>query len=89
VLVGALCAAMLTALERTCAWMAAPAWLPESDTVQAGEAATLIALLIALGVDLIVVVAFAAFVFERSRWLKRQPENSRERSECPAATSTA
>ena len=33
----------------------------------------LIALLIALGVDLIVVVAFAAFVFKRRRWLKRQP----------------
>jgi hypothetical protein len=33
----------------------------------------LIALLIVLGVDLIVVVAFAAFVFERRRWLKRQP----------------
>ncbi len=32
-----------------------------------------IALLIALGVDLIVVVAFAAFVFQRRRWLKRQP----------------
>jgi hypothetical protein len=33
----------------------------------------LIALLIALGVDLIVVVAFAALVFGRRRWLKRQP----------------
>jgi hypothetical protein len=33
----------------------------------------LIALLIALGVDLIVVVAFAVFVFGRRRWLKRQP----------------
>ena len=33
----------------------------------------LIALLIALGVDLIVVAAFAAFVFGRRRWLKRQP----------------
>ena len=33
----------------------------------------LIALLIALGVDLIVVVAFATFVFGRRRWLKRQP----------------
>jgi Protein of unknown function (DUF2550) len=32
----------------------------------------LIALLIALGVDLIVVVAFAALVFGRRRWLKRQ-----------------
>jgi len=38
VLAGALCAAMLTAPERTFAWMAAPAWLPESDTVrQAGH----------------------------------------------------
>jgi hypothetical protein len=33
----------------------------------------LIALLIALGVDLIVVVVFAAFVLGRRRWLKRQP----------------
>lgn len=33
----------------------------------------LIALLIVLGVDLIVVVAVAAFVFGRRRWLKRQP----------------
>ena len=33
----------------------------------------LIALLIVLGVDLIVVVVFAAFVFGRRRWLKRQP----------------
>ena len=33
----------------------------------------LIALLIALGVDLIVVVAVAALVFGRRRWLKRQP----------------
>ena len=33
----------------------------------------LIALLIALGVDLVVVVAFAVFVFTRRRWLKRQP----------------
>jgi hypothetical protein len=33
----------------------------------------LVALLIVLGVDLIVVVAFAAFVFERRRWLRRQP----------------
>ncbi len=32
----------------------------------------LIGLLIALGVDLIVVVAFAAFVFGRRRWLNRQ-----------------
>ena len=31
----------------------------------------LIALLVVLGVDLIVVVAFAAFVFGRRRWLKR------------------
>jgi hypothetical protein len=33
----------------------------------------LIALLIALGVDLAVVVVFAVFVFGRRRWLKRQP----------------
>ncbi len=33
----------------------------------------LIALLVVLGVDLIVVVAFAASVFGRRRWLKRQP----------------
>jgi hypothetical protein len=33
----------------------------------------LIALLIALGVDLIVVIAFAALVLGRRRWLKRQP----------------
>ena len=33
----------------------------------------LIALLIALGVDLIVVVVSAAFVLGRRRWLKRQP----------------
>jgi len=33
----------------------------------------LIALLVVLGVDLIVVGAFAAFVISRRRWLKRQP----------------
>ena len=33
----------------------------------------LIALLIALGVDLAVVVVFAVFVLGRRRWLKRQP----------------
>jgi len=33
----------------------------------------LIALLIALGVDLIFVVAFAALVLGRKRWVKRQP----------------
>jgi hypothetical protein len=33
----------------------------------------LIALLVVLGVDLIVVVAFAALVLGRKRWLKRQP----------------
>jgi hypothetical protein len=33
----------------------------------------LIALLAVLGVDLIVLVAFAAFVFARERWVKRQP----------------
>jgi hypothetical protein len=35
----------------------------------------LIALLVVLGVDLIVVVAFAALVLGRRRWLKRQPGN--------------
>ena len=33
----------------------------------------LIALLVVLGVDLIVVVAFAALVLGRRRWLKKQP----------------
>ncbi len=33
----------------------------------------LIALLAVLGVDLIVLVAFAAFVFSRKRWVKQQP----------------
>jgi hypothetical protein len=33
----------------------------------------LIALLAILGVDLIVIVVFAVFVFGRRRWLKRQP----------------
>jgi hypothetical protein len=33
----------------------------------------LIALLALLGVDLIVIVAFAAFVLGRKRWVKRQP----------------
>jgi hypothetical protein len=33
----------------------------------------LIALLAVLGVDLIVLVAFAALVFGRKRWVKRQP----------------
>jgi hypothetical protein len=33
----------------------------------------LIALLVALGVNLIFIVAFAALVFGRKRWLKRQP----------------
>jgi len=33
----------------------------------------LVALLIVLGVDLVVVAAFAAFVLGRRRWLKRQP----------------
>ena len=33
----------------------------------------LIALLAVLGVDLIVLVAFAASVFSRKRWVKRQP----------------
>ena len=34
----------------------------------------LIALLVVLGVDLTVVVAVAALVFTRKRWLKRQPD---------------
>jgi hypothetical protein len=38
-----------------------------------GREAMLIALLIALGVDLIVVVVFAAFVLVRRQWLERQP----------------
>jgi hypothetical protein len=38
-----------------------------------GGEAMLIALLAILGVDLIVIVAFAAFVLGRRRWLKRQP----------------
>ena len=33
----------------------------------------LIALLAVLGVDLIVIVVFVAFVFTRKRWVKRQP----------------
>jgi hypothetical protein len=33
----------------------------------------LIALLAVLGVDVVVLVAFAAFVFARRRWVKRQP----------------
>ena len=33
----------------------------------------LIALLALLGVDLIVLVVLAAFVFARKRWIKRQP----------------
>jgi hypothetical protein len=37
----------------------------------------LIALLAVLGVDLIVLVAFAAFVFGRKRWIKRQPGSFR------------
>jgi hypothetical protein len=37
----------------------------------------LIALLIALGVDLAVVVVFAVFLFGRRRWLKRQPRRTR------------
>ena len=46
---------------------------PGSGTGRDGGEAILIALLIALGVDLIVVVAFAVLVFGRRRWLKRQP----------------
>jgi hypothetical protein len=37
----------------------------------------LIALLAVLGVDLIVLLAFAAFVFARKRWVKRQPGSFR------------
>jgi hypothetical protein len=37
----------------------------------------LIALLAVLGVDLIVLVALAAFVFARKRWVKRQPGSFR------------
>jgi Protein of unknown function (DUF2550) len=37
----------------------------------------LIALLAVLGVDLIVLVAFAAFVLARKRWVKRQPGSFR------------
>ena len=33
----------------------------------------MVALLVVLGVDLIIVVAFAALVFGRRQWLKRQP----------------
>jgi hypothetical protein len=49
----------------------------------------LIALLIALGVDLAVVLAVAVFVLGRRRWLERQPGEFAGRSGCPAATSTA
>jgi hypothetical protein len=37
------------------------------------DRAVLIALLVVLGVDLIVVVAFAALILGRRRWLKKQP----------------
>ena len=37
----------------------------------------LIALLAVLGVDLVVLVALAAFVFGRKRWVKRQPGSFR------------
>ena len=37
----------------------------------------LIALLAVLGVDLIVLVAFAASLFARKRWVKRQPGDCR------------
>jgi hypothetical protein len=37
----------------------------------------LIAPLAVLGVDLIVLVAFAAFVFARKRWVKRHPGDCR------------
>jgi hypothetical protein len=38
-----------------------------------GDGQSCRSLLVALGVDLIVVVAFAGLVFGRRRWLKRQP----------------
>jgi hypothetical protein len=47
--------------------------VPAEGTGWKGGEAMLIALLAILGVDLIVVVAFAAFVLGRRRWLKRQP----------------
>jgi hypothetical protein len=37
-----------------------------------GESAVLIALLVVLGVDLVIVIAIAALVIGRKRWLKRQ-----------------
>jgi len=46
---------------------------PGSGVGQDGRETMLIALLIALGVDLIVVVVFAALVLGRRQWLKRQP----------------
>jgi hypothetical protein len=49
----------------------------------------LIALLAILGVDLIVIVAFAVFVFGRRRCSNASPANLPGRSECRAATSTA
>lgn len=54
-----------------------------------GGGAMLIALLLALGVDLIVVVAFAAFVLGAGGGSNGSPANSAERSGCPAARSTA
>jgi hypothetical protein len=44
-----------------------------SEMARGDPASLLIALLAVLGVDLIVLVAIAAVVFERARWLKRQP----------------
>jgi hypothetical protein len=47
---------------------------PLEPVQQEGDVqAVLIALLVVLGVDLIVVVALAALVLGRRRWLKRQP----------------
>jgi hypothetical protein len=47
--------------------------VPAEGTGWEGGEAMVIALLTILGVDLIVIVAFAAFVLGRRRWLKRQP----------------
>jgi glutamate synthase domain-containing protein 2 len=49
----------------------------------------LIALHAILGVDLIVIVAFAVFVSGAGGGSNASPANSRERSGCPAATSRA
>ena len=49
----------------------------------------LIGLLAVLGVDLIVLVAFAAFVFGRKRWVKREPGPFAASCGSPAGRSTA